>query len=512
MKSFNRELKILVVEDSDDDALLLELAIERSGARCVFHRVDTAEKMAAALQKQVWDAVIADYVLPNFDGLAALAMVKEFGLDVPFIIVSGHITEDTAVAAMKAGAHDYVMKDKLARLVPAIAREIRDAAVRKAQRAAREQLGNEQAFRAAIEISIPSGIAVVDLDGRQSYVNAAFCRMVGWAEDELKGKKPPFDYWPPEEHDKITAALGKVAEGQAPPDGLELLLQRKTGERFDALLLVTALKDSFDSVTGWLSSITDITQRKQAEDALRRSHEELEVRVRQRTADLSAANRKLQEALAERRRLEHELLEITDKERRRIGLDLHDDLGQKLTGIALMLKGLQNRLAKHHSEDAREAGKIHKLMKETMSQTRDISHDLVTIDVEEADLVSALERLVSRVQRIFDISCRLRHETTMHALDAGAVSQLYKITQEAVTNAIKHGTARNVEIHLTNGSNLVHLAIHSDGAPFPSVLSPKAGIGLHIMGYRANLIGASLEIKAAEAGGTVVMCSVPVSQ
>jgi two-component system sensor histidine kinase UhpB len=511
MKSLNRELQILVVEDSENDALLLTLAIERSGVRCVCHRVETAETMAAALRSREWDAVIADYVLPNFDGLAALAMVKEFGLDVPFIIVSGHITDDTAVAAMKAGAHDYVMKDKLARLAPAIAREMRDAGVRRAQRASKAALWDEQAFRGAIEISIPSGIAVVDLDGRQSYVNSAFCRMVGWTEAELIDRKPPFDYWPPEERDNITASLGKVVEGHAPPGGLELRLQRSNGERFDTLMLVTALRDSFDNVTGWLSSITDITQRKQAEDALRRSHEELEARVRQRTADLSAANTQLQAALVERRRLEHELLEITDKERRRIGLNLHDDLGQKLTGIALMLKGLQVSLARSGSADAREAAKIHKLIQETMNQTRDLSHDLVTMDVHETDLVSAMERLVSRTQRTFDISCRFRHETAMPSLDAGAVSQLCKITQEAVTNAIKHGTARNVEINLTNGIGRLLLEIRNDGAPFPSVLSANAGIGLHIMSYRANLIGASLEIKPDDPQGTIVTCSVPVA-
>ncbi len=498
MKSLNRELQILVVEDSENDALLLALAIERSGVRCVCHRVETAETMAAALRSQEWDAVIADYVLPNFDGLAALAMVKESGLDVPFIIVSGHITDDTAVAAMKAGAHDYVMKDKLARLAPAIAREMRDAAVRRAQRVSKDALWDEQAFRAAIEISIPSGIAVVDLDGRQSYVNPAFCRMVGWSEAELIDRKPPFDYWPPEERDNITAALAEVVEGRAPPGGLEFRLRRSNGERFDTLMLVTPLKDSFENITGWLSSITDITQRKQAEDALRRSHEELEARVRQRTADLSAANNQLQAALVERRRLEHELLEITDKERRRIGLNLHDDMGQKLTGIALMMKGLQVSLARSRSADAREAAKIHKLIQETMSQTRDLSHDLVTIDAHETNLVSALERLVSRVQRTFDISCRFRHETAAPPLDAGVVSQLYKITQEAVTNAIKHGTARNVEITLTNGTGRLLLEIRNDGAPFPSVLSANAGIGLHIMSYRANMIRASTRGQAGQ--------------
>jgi PAS domain S-box-containing protein len=511
MKNVNRPLQILVVEDSENDALLLQLAIERSGARCVCRRVETVEEMTAALEAQDWDAIIADYVMPKFDGLAALAVVKERGLDVPFIIVSGHINETTAVAAMKAGAHDYVMKDKLARLAPAIAREIRDAEVRRERRASEKKLWQEQAFRAAIETSIPSGIAVVDLDGRQSYVNPAFCRMVGWTEAELIGRKPPFDYWPPEEQDSITAALAKVVEGDVPPCGLEVRLRRKNGERFDTLLLMTALKDSFDNLTGWLSSITDITQRKQAEDALRRSHEELELRVRQRTADLSAANAQLQAALIERRRLEHELLEITDKERRRIGLNLHDDLGQKLTGIALMSKGLQSLLTRRGSEGAAEAARIHALIQETMTQTRELSHDLVTLDLQEKDLASAMEGMVSHVQRTFNISCRFHCETKAPALEANCVSQLYKITQEAVTNAIKHAKARNVEIRLANGGSHLHLSIRNDGAAFPAVVEAKPGLGLRIMSYRAHLIGASFEVKPGEREGAVVTCSLPVS-
>jgi two-component system, NarL family, sensor histidine kinase UhpB len=509
MKNLNRPLQILVVEDSENDALLLQLAIERSGARCVCRRVETAGEMSAALDAQEWDVIIADYVLPYFDGLAALALIKERAMDVPFLIVSGHITEDTAVAAMKAGAHDYVMKDKLARLVPAIAREMRDAEVRRARRASETKLREEQAFRATIETSIPSGIAVVDLDGRQSYVNPAFCRMVGWTEAELLDRKPPFDYWPSEERENITSALAKVVGGQAPPGGLEVRLRRKNGERFDTLFLMTVLKDSFDNITGWLNSITDITQRKQAEDALRRSHEELELRVRQRTADLSAANDQLQAAMAERRRLEHELLEITDKERRRIGLDLHDDLGQKLTGIAMMAKGLQLQLARNRSEGTAEAARIHTLIQETMTQTRELSHDLVTLDLQEKDLTSALEGMVLHVKRTFNIACRFKCETTAPALEANAVSQLYKITQEAVTNAIKHAKARNVEIHLAHGGSHFLLSIRNDGAPFPSVVKANAGLGLRIMRYRAHLIGAALEIKPGEREGAVVTCSLP---
>src|SRR5439155_3417324 len=190
---------------------------------------------------QQWDVVIADYVMPRFDGLAALALVKEKGLDLPFIIVSGHITDQTAVAAMKAGAHDYVMKDKLARLGPAVERELREAEVRRENRRSEEQLRTEHAFREAIENSVPSGIAVVDLEGRQTYVNAAFCAMVGWGEAELVGAQAPFVYWPPEEVEVITGALGKVVQSRTPAIGLELRFCRRAGERFDALVQITPL-------------------------------------------------------------------------------------------------------------------------------------------------------------------------------------------------------------------------------------------------------------------------------
>src|SRR6267142_2084950 len=139
-------LQVLIVEDSENDALLLELELQRAGYETVCHRVDTAAAMTAALARQRWDLVIADYVMPLFNGLAALALVREKGLDLPFIIVSGHITEDTAVAAMKAGAHDYVMKDKLQRLGSAVARELGEAEVRLQRRRTEETLKIEHAI------------------------------------------------------------------------------------------------------------------------------------------------------------------------------------------------------------------------------------------------------------------------------------------------------------------------------------------------------------------------------
>ena len=129
-------LRVLIVEDSEDDATLLVRELRRGGYEPIYVRVDTPDAMKAALTNQQWDVVISDYVMPKFSGIAALKLFQESGLDLPFIIMSGKIGEDFAVEAMKAGAHDYIVKGKTARLIPAIQREMREAEVRRGRRRA----------------------------------------------------------------------------------------------------------------------------------------------------------------------------------------------------------------------------------------------------------------------------------------------------------------------------------------------------------------------------------------
>jgi len=134
------QLYILAVEDSEDDLLLEMRELRRGGYDPVFKRVETPEDMEAAIQMRQWDVVLSDYVMPRFSGLEALKILQKSGLDIPFIIVSGKIGEDVAAMSMKAGAHDYILKDNLSRLAPAIERELRDAATRHDRRNADEAL------------------------------------------------------------------------------------------------------------------------------------------------------------------------------------------------------------------------------------------------------------------------------------------------------------------------------------------------------------------------------------
>jgi two-component system, NarL family, sensor histidine kinase UhpB len=547
----NQPLKVLVIEDSEDDAVLLERALQRAGYAPTCHRVETPEALDAALTQRAWDLVISDYQLPRFDGLAALALVREKGLDLPFIIVSGFITEETAVAAMKAGAHDYVMKDNVARLGPAVQRELREAGVRRERRRSEEQLKAQHtitlilATAPSLDESVPAIVRVL-LDSLNMDVGAMWT--VDPQERELKPSvlimrdpSPPLKAFI-EEARRLSLASGTSLAGRVwqrrraawvadlandaafvPREAAARAgLQSATafpiqggGSFFGVLEFFTLRRmepdpTTLNMMTAISSEIGQFMQRRHAEEALRRAHDELEMRVEQRTAELNTANAKLHKAIADRQRLEYELLEITEKERRRIGLDLHDDLGQQLAGLALMTKGLEIKLSRRDAPEAPDATKVHNLVQQAMSHARDLAQDLATLESKEGNLPSSLEGLARHASELFRISCRFEGDGPFPSLDSKVASQLYKIAQEAVTNAIKHAKATRVAINLTNGSSKLVLTVRNDGLPFPNMESPSTGMGLRIMNYRANLIGASLEIKAAGPRGTRLVCSVPL--
>jgi len=151
----SKPIRVLIVEDSENDALLLVRELRRGGFEPEFERVDTPEAMTAALADGKWDIVIADYTMPRFSGIAALELLKQSGLDLPFIVVSGSIGEDVAVAAMKAGAHDYLMKGNIQRLLPSIERELREAEIRhQRRRAAEEAQRHAERIKALHEIDL----------------------------------------------------------------------------------------------------------------------------------------------------------------------------------------------------------------------------------------------------------------------------------------------------------------------------------------------------------------------
>lgn len=185
----SRSLRVLMVEDSEDDALLLLRELKRGGYEIAFTRVQTAGEMKEALARQSWDIILADYALPQFSASEALATILEVGEDIPFIIVSGQISEEAAIAAMKAGACDYVMKDHLGRLIPAIDRELREVSIRRSRDLAEEALRtSERQLRAVFECVLDA-MVIFNEEGKFALVNPAACSLFGQSKEELLGEE-----------------------------------------------------------------------------------------------------------------------------------------------------------------------------------------------------------------------------------------------------------------------------------------------------------------------------------
>src|SRR5713101_447285 len=220
-------LHVLIVEDSEDDAELLVRDLERSGYRVIHQRVQTADAMKAALAFRSWDIVLSDYSMPGFSGPAALDVLKATGRDLPFIIISGTIGEETAVAALKAGAHDFLVKGYLARLGPAIERELREVANRRERRRAEEALrASEAQYRSLVQRAV-FGFYQATGDGHFLTVNPALVTMLGYeAAEDLISVGLANLYADSEAH---TDLLRRSREhGQIV--GEQAMWQRKTGE------------------------------------------------------------------------------------------------------------------------------------------------------------------------------------------------------------------------------------------------------------------------------------------
>jgi PAS domain S-box-containing protein len=216
--------------------------------------------------------------------------------------------------------------------------------------------------------------------------------------------------------------------------------------------------------------------------------------------------------ITERKRLEKEIQEVSEQEKRRIGQDLHDGLGQYLTGVSFMAKVLQQKLADKGLPEAADAQKISELVNKTVSQTRDLARGLCPVELETNGLQAALLELAASVDKLFDASCTLECNHPVLIYDTAAGIHLYRIAQEAVNNAFKHGKASQIVVGLAAGEGTIILTVRDNGCGLPKGLTKSKGMGLRVMNYRAGMIGASVTLQGAPGGGTLVSCTMPNSR
>ena len=233
----------------------------------------------------------------------------------------------------------------------------------------------------------------------------------------------------------------------------------------------------------------------------------LEDRVRERTVELFASNKKLKSEMGRRKGLEGEILAISDREQQRLGQELHDGLCQHLTAVAFMARSVALRLKNHRVIDVEDIEKIAQLVNDAATDTRNLSRALHRIDIDAAGFVAALEDLVDR--EIWKTPCRLEVKPSFHIENDAAAAQLYRIAREAVINANKHAQARQIVVELDRSGKEIVLRVIDNGVGFPDKPKLKQGLGSHIMDYRARLIGGRLEIDSPKQGGTRVACYLP---
>jgi signal transduction histidine kinase len=238
--------------------------------------------------------------------------------------------------------------------------------------------------------------------------------------------------------------------------------------------------------------------------SLRKSHQELEERVRQRTA---ALNNEIQE----RTRLEKELLEISEREQRQIGHDLHDNLGQHLTATAFAGQVLNEQLESKSLPESVSARHLVKMVEEAILLARTFARGLHPVEITGEGLMDGFQELARNTSERFKVSCEFECLEPVLLHDAESSTNLYRIAQEAITNAVKHGKARHISIGLEKINGTITLTVTDDGVGFSENARNSQGMGLRIMAYRANMIGATFNIGRSPESGTRVTCKLPSS-
>ena len=371
-----------------------------------------------------------------------------------------------------------------------------------------KRAGELKARLAAIVESSEDAIIGKDLDGIITSWNTGAEKLYGYSAKEVIGKSICLLNAPGLAVDEPDI-LARLRRGEK-IERYEAVHVAKDGSRVDVSVTVSPIRDDEGRVIGASRIARDISERKRAEAELAAWHHELESRVAKRTEELRRAHECLQAEIEERKRLESEIARAIEREQLRLGQELHDGLGQELTGIVYHLAALRSRLSRAAPAHARDVKKLESIMIRSVEQTKNLARGFYPVDLEVHGLASALRHLASSTKDSFGVSC---------VVDAGKISsgtlggpvaiQLFRIAQEAVHNAVKHARAKQILIRLAKTDGNIVLAVQDDGVGLPPNFEEAKGMGLRIMRHRASLIGAKVEYANGPERGAIVTCTVP---
>ena len=394
----------------------------------------------------------------------SLAVFKE---ELLFFFTGGTMFEDETESITLRGEKRHTLIR--ACVAPGYEKTLKKVLVSVVDITERKRVESTMLFLSSITKQTKDAIIVTDEAFKITYMNEAAEELYGYTLDDLKGKIPVLLNVEPiaeaiEKDIKKTVSSGKVWTGSHRH-------RRKDGSTFICEFQISPLLDIQERIYSYVSVQRNIT---------------------------------------DRRRLEAELLNISAREQRRIGQDLHDGLGQQLTGIAYMIKAMEQKLVSAGLPEAAEAAELAELIKETVARTRILSQGLCPVEMDDQGLVSSLEKLVGQTVTMHDISCRFICLNDIRITNPDKATHLFRIAQEAITNAVKHARPKTINVRLELNKDNVIMTIEDDGLGIPDSYSESEGMGIRIMRYRANSIGATFAIR--ESGGTEISCSLPMEK
>ena len=500
-----KRVEILVVEDEGIVAADLAARLRRLeyGVPAV---VSSGEEALKQVQKTNPSLVLMDIKLGGkLDGIEAARRIQtQFAI--PVIYVTAHSDDATLARAKATGPYGYLIKpfdvDELRTTIEiALHKHKIDSKLKE----------SAQWFATTLR-AIGDGVITTDSLGVVTFMNPVAESLTGWKEAEALGKTLTEVFGVVDEATGQPVDHQELNRSESPVHHLhDLRLLGKNGTQTSVEETVAPLRNSQGGLMGLVLGFRDTGERKRSEEALRKAYDEMETRVRERTEELARANASLRAEIGQRQRLERCLLGISEQEQIRIGQDLHDGLGQRLTGIAFLNKALEQKLQEQNLPEAAETGKLTNLLNEVISQTKELARGLHPVEAEPSGLMTALSRWADHITGVFGLSCCFECREPVLVTDNGLATQLYRIAQEAAHNAVKHAQASRMVIELRSANGEIWLTIHDNGTGFSREFEVAQGMGLQIMRHRAEAIGAKLSIQSSPSDGTSVTCSIPIS-
>lgn len=341
------------------------------------------------------------------------------------------------------------------------------------KRVEKELEENKARAQAILETTV-DGIFTTDIEGRILNFNYSASRMFGYSEEEITGTS--INVLIPEFHNKddnYVHRYSEISEKRVIGYHREMVGRHKNGSTFPLELSVSEIEWEGKRIfTGVVNNISD------------------------------------------RRRLEREILRVSEEERRNLGQDLHDGLGQMLTGIHLISKNLAQKLKSNGFPCSDEVQEISDLIKEADEYAKALAHGLVHVNFKEEGLNTVLNQLARQVEKLFNINCSVNFKDNIKIHNDMHSMHLYRISQESISNAVKHGKANNISIELKTENGFLKLSIKDDGIGFSESQkqTKKAGMGINIMRYRANILSGRIEIFETEEKETKILCTIPFNK